>query len=402
MIRKIIAIPLASSVHEKKRWSIFLQKYRDILSRFDNIIFHNVLTNISPIPPLDNPRILLLIHLTGGTSRIAKNIFNKYRNAIFILIAHGFQNSLPSALSARQYIRRNGGIVKLIYNTYPSGDKIGKTIEMASKILDFYMSEIIVFTDNDVFEKPKLLEKISMKIVKWSEVMRTLNEVSDNDVKDILAMLSNKIVNIDSLDTEYLFKIIRLYCAMRKYVSDKSFVAVDCFNFIVKYGFTPCLPVAMLNSENIPAACEADINSLLLISILSTLGYKSWMANLTAIEDGYIVFSHCTASLDILRKIELINHFESSKPYAVKGVFNLSNVCIGRMDDEKLDVYLGKIVTVNDSQERCRIQIGISISNPSEILENITGNHHIIFSSNALDSLKSFLDLLGIKINVFD
>ena len=402
MIKKIIVIPLASSIHEKWRWSKVLQKYRDILNRFNNVIFHDVLTNINSIPSLDNPKILFLIHLTGGTSRLAKTIFNKYRNTVFILIAHGFQNSLPSALSARQYIRRNGGIVKLIYNTYPNGDKIGKTIEMASKILDFYMSEIIVFTDNNVFEKPKLLEKISIRIVKWSEVMKALNEISDNDVKGILAMLSNKIVNIDSLDIKYLSKIIRLYCAMRKYVSNKSFVAVDCFNFIVKYGFTPCLPVAILNSENIPAACEADLNSLSLISILNILGYRSWIANLTAIEDGYIVFSHCTASLDILRKIELINHFESSKPYAVKGFFNLSNVCIGRMDNGKIDIYLGKIIAVNEGQDRCRIQIGISISNPHEILENVTGNHHIIFSSNALDSLKSFLDLLGIKINIFN
>ena len=381
----VAVIPLVSKLHDERAWKPVLETY-----------LRNIPKEVKIYETLDSPshvfrvkeNIVFLIHLTGGTSRIAKKFFDVNSDKVITLVAYGFQNSLPSAVSAYSYIRDRGGNVILEFT-----NDISELVDLALKASQIKKGKVVVFTGKTVAEASLLEEKLGIKVltVPWSEVVKA------KPSEKIVELLSTK------LGSKVAEKISILYSGIREKLSGTLGGAVECFDFLAKNGYTPCVPLAVLNSEGIPVACEADLYSLVLLIVVKEAGATGWMANLTAVEDNTVIFSHCTGPLNLLNGVKFISHFESGKPKAVTGKLKLRRIVFGRFNNDftLARFYSGEIVDsglLND--RRCRIQAIIRTDN-RKLLETVLGNHHVLFDAKAFKNVERLLRMLGVKVEVY-
>jgi L-fucose isomerase-like protein len=182
-----------------------------------------------------------------------------------------------------------------------------------------------------------------------------------------------------------------------------SSVAISCFDFIEKHKYTACLPVALLNENNIPAVCEGDLCAAAGMIVLSRLtGKIPWMANLNYLDKSAVVFSHCTAPLNLLQNYNITTHFESGIGSAVRGEIKNQQVTVFRID-HKLEycfLSLGEIIETGEMLKACRTQIRVKMSAKSLFLlrEYPLGNHHLIIPGDYTDILAEYFSKKGFRI----
>ena len=402
----IAVLPLASGVHEKDRWMRRLEEYNELLeNRYNDVELFNPVLNIEMIPDLKKFNIVFLIHLTGGTSRLAKEIYKLYPDKIYTLVAYGFHNSLPSAVSANTFIKNNGGRSKILYSVLPNLSGLDREVLIAVKALSILKSKIMIISDEHIELPQNIREKLPLKTItiSWSELLSNVDKIKDSEVNDKIEVLKN-IYKI-SFPPKNIYEIIKLYLLIKENISDDAILAVNCFPFILKYGYTPCLPVAMLNADGVPTACEADFYSLILMSMIRVLGGSSWIANLTSLDGDGIVFTHCTADLDILVNRKLMPHFETGRDIAVSGDIVWSNVAVARFsyDFEVIEVFKGKIIeNMPVHLNRCRTQVTVKLNaDPTKFIEKASRNHHVLFDLRHLNSLSKLVYYLGFSIRTW-
>ena len=99
-------------------------------------------------------------------------------------------------------------------------------------------------------------------------------------------------------------------------------VSVRCFDLLTLVKNTGCLGLALLNANGIFGGCEADLPTLLSMSILGTVsGQHAFQCNPSRVDRAAneIVFAHCTLPLDMPEKYHLGTHFESKIGFAGGG-----------------------------------------------------------------------------------
>ncbi len=111
------------------------------------------------------------------------------------------------------------------------------------------------------------------------------------------ARAAEKLAGLDRVDQTELDRSLRLYCALKDLRGDSKGLAVRCWpETFTEYGGAACGPMAMMNEDRVPSACEADVYGSLSALILQELaGEPSWMADLVDLDvgDGTGVFWHC-------------------------------------------------------------------------------------------------------------
>ncbi len=392
---KIYVVPLASSLHGEKYVRLMMGSYRSVLLGFEGLVFHG-----EPVDepfrdvPLDTD-LLVLIHLTGGTSSLA------YRTAIalsdkgllvpILLLAHSKHNSLASALSARIKLLKSGFKTYLIY----SDDKN----DLMRRFTAFYqgvragyelgrMKILDINADGRLSLKAKLfIEKTGSRVdpISFEELAGIGEEASRSEVEALIDHVSDY-MDLSSVRSGELEKIMRIYYAMRKLVADKGYtgIVIDCFPLIVKYHVTPCIPVALMNSDGIPTACEGDYHSLIMMYLsLALTGRPGWISNPSGItRDGYLRFAHCTIAPTLGRDCWATTHFETGHHYAVACRYRYRRVLFGRVNEsmDSMIIYRG---VVRDSgllePGYCRTQLIIDTGplRGEEFIEEAWGNHHV-------------------------
>ncbi len=226
---------------------------------------------------------------------------------------------------------------------------------------------------------------------------------------DILQLKDNQFDEFDKYFAKYNYKTFEkdrsLYNKMLSFiqVEEVSAMAVACFDFIKKNDYTACLPVALLNNNNIPTVCEGDLCSAAGMIIFSRLtGKIPWVANLNALDRETVVFSHCTAPLNLLESFDVESHFESGKGSAVKGKIANQQVTVFRIDNnlEFCFLALGEIIESGDIIQACRTQIKVKMSHKSIFLlrEFPLGNHHLIVPGDYTNVLAEYFTNKGFRI----
>ena len=117
-------------------------------------------------------------------------------------------------------------------------------------------------------------------------------------VSDIRAQVDS-LKGIDDVDQEQLDRSLRVFCALEDIQAETGAkgMAVRCWpETFTEYGCAACGPMAMMNQNKVPSACEADVYgsfSSLLLQELS--GEAAWMADLVDLdfENDTGVFWHC-------------------------------------------------------------------------------------------------------------
>lgn len=179
----------------------------------------------------------------------------------------------------------------------------------------------------------RVREFLDLVFVNYNELLGELSKVDDEQARSLADAIAVKSYWVNSdIGKEDLVKSVKLYYAvknlLKKYGAEA--VAFNCFTIMLKdinaLPVTPCLAITLLNDEGIPAACEADLNSLILQVAFTYIAKRpGWISDpVFDFSDSSIVYAHCTAPTRMAGfrgeedQYALDTHDESGKPLVVR------------------------------------------------------------------------------------
>ena len=174
---------------------------------------------------------------------------------------------------------------------------------------------------------------ISVDFIELKAFFQRAQNIPDEQTEAVYARVQADLGNLDTLEQEPLRKSLKIYSALRGLALEKNYqgLAVRCWpEMFTEFGCAACGPMAMLNEEMIPCACEADvygtISTLMLQGLNDAPAFMTDMVDFSPKDDS-AVFWHCglaplsmadkegpvRATIHSNRKLPLLNEF-SLKP----------------------------------------------------------------------------------------
>ena len=143
------------------------------------------------------------------------------------------------------------------------------------------------------------LAGVSVARIGLGEVFARAKAVEASDVEDLVHEMTGTLQGVKALDQPQLERSMRVYSALDALVKEKkcAAMAVRCWpEMFTEYGCAACGPMAMLNGQKIPAACEADVYGALTARLLQEIaGEPSWLVDIVDMDapSKTGVFWHC-------------------------------------------------------------------------------------------------------------
>ncbi len=413
---KVLVIPLASMLHGVDYCSRLYGFIEDCVREYRDVELYDIVSREAPSIDYSAYDIIVLVHLTGGTSWVAREIAVKSRKPV-VLVAHSRHNSLASSLSARAWIRERGLSARLLYvDELKDFCKLFKPLYSGVEARDYLrnLRVLEVNVDGRLSEKARVfMEAIgaSVEPVSFEEIRRVGWGRDVSDMIDGLYSVFSKQIDFSSADRGTLYDALRVYTGLKRVLEEYNCNAasIDCFPFVVKYHVTPCIAVAMLNNEGIPCACENDFYSLTLLVLSQQLtGYPGWIANPSGLtSEGYVRFAHCTIAPKLCRKAYLMTHFETSYPYAVACSIAFDKLLALRLSLDYRELHVYKSLNKGSGyleEGFCRTQLVVDMGSSGgyRFIESAVGNHHVFipWSEGVASSLETLSWIMGWRLVV--
>ncbi len=346
----------------------------------------------------------LLFIASGGSEQ--KAIQRTEAHKYIILLCHRENNSYSAALEIAAYLRSQKKRVNLVDVFSPSAfnelEKLQNVIMALESLTQQKAAIVGEISDwliiSDV-ENPLVKDKlgIDLKRFPWSDLEDYRTK------KPSIEFLEH----FPGSNPDHLRETAKVYTLLQEVVKEKdlSAISVECFSMVRRDKVTACLPLSVLNSKNIVAACEGDICSMLGKMLIRAIANEiPWQANVAEIKEDTILFAHCTAPLHLLKSFDITTHFETDCGTAIKGKFEHQQVGVFRVNNT-LDKYMlldGEITNVPDHDFACRTQIEVKTSKEQAQLlkEQSLGNHHLIFPAKYISLVATMMQVLEIgKVN---
>ena len=359
---------------------------------------------------------------SGGTSRLLRDAL---KNVEAVLWAHPNDNSLPSALSAREKLRTEGAWRSEIAFSRPDAlpSELRAEIRAVRALKELQDMEIILVGGPEAAErlsgqlsgllgsgKPSIRQLSPSKLVGLAEAR--MEPMSLSDAMAILKGLEGEQVTPEI--EEGLVRSVQIAQLLEREASKCAglpVVTFDCFSMIEEVGLAPCVVVGLLIEHGIAAVCEADPAALLLMAACHLLASSPpWMANLARFsrEDNTITLAHCTACPALAAswpyRGTFLPHFESGRPVALdiwlrRGPVVLANLQLGR---KKLVLARGRIRDSGLGEEGlCRTQALVELEGDLDAFLRETGNHHVVCYDDIYDELARLGRRLGLEVLAF-
>ncbi len=401
---KALVFSLASELHSRVYYSKLYDSFKRFFRSIEGFEIIDEPQYKVPKIPRNKYDLAFIVILTGGTSRLAEQAAKRLNTPV-VLIAHNKHNSLASALSARERIKKLGIKVLLVLanDEHALATKLTPIIKGISTAISLSRIRVLEINSEGLPSSRArfFIEATGTKVdaVSYKEVLERAMNAPDEELKEISDFVALHI-DTSGVDKEYLDKALRIYYALRSLALEKGYnaVSIDCFPFLVEYGITPCLAVAMLNNDGIPTACEDDFYSLIMLFIsLNFTGKPGWIANPSGVTDeGYLRFAHCTIAPSLGKNCYLVSHFETGKPYAVTCRLSGERYVFGRIttDYTGLVLYKGRKVDSGLLEPGyCRTQLIVDTGslNADGFIEEAVGNHHVFmeWTSDIMEAFKA-------------
>ncbi len=145
----------------------------------------------------------------------------------------------------------------------------------------------------------KQLAGVEVNTIDLENLFDKAKSASAERAASVRAKAEENVSGLDGVDQTQLDRSFRLFCALediQKETNAKS-LAVRCWpETFTEYGCAACGPMAMMNENKVPSACEADVYGSLSALLLQELsGDPVWMADLVDLDfdDNTGVFWHC-------------------------------------------------------------------------------------------------------------
>lgn len=337
---------------------------------------------------------------SGGSEQFAKEASRNHNN--IILLCHRENNSFAAAMEIAAYLRKQAKRVavvdvlatgafqnySLVLDTFKALDNLAG--QKAALIGD--VSDWLIISDID---KQLIKDKLAVELMHlpWSK----LDNYQDREPSPEFLQF------FPQTEAEALKETAKVYQLLTEVVQQQglSAISVECFSMVRRDRVTACLPLAVLNSKQIAAACEGDICSMIgKMLIRSVSGVVPWQANVAEIKDESILFAHCTAPLNMLASFKITTHYETDCGTAIQGIFEKGEAAAFRINNS-LDRFMllqGEITGSPNHGYACRTQVKfVTDSHQTNLLKNHSlGNHHLLFPARHIPEVERLMVALGI------
>jgi L-fucose isomerase-like protein len=354
---------------------------------------------------------------TGGTERSIRAIASNLGKPILIL-ANPFNNSLASSLEAHAILREQGLKAKLFYSPLDSSiihsvKAFVQVCRAIQKLKDCRLGQvggpspwILTSKDEDYIKRRIGPELIRLEV---AELLDLVKKVDPDEAEELAEKLKDKFGEVVDPSEDDILNAAKVYLAMRELTSkyDLSAITIRCFD-LIEHDLTSCIGMSIFNDLGIVAGCEADLDAMLTMMIVSFLTDEPcWMANVVRVDKdaNTVTLAHCTIATKMLadvKKSALRSHFESNKCASIQGPLRDVDVTIARLGGRelgKMTIASGKIVGSDmRDPDLCRTQVEIRLNgNVENFLENALGNHQILAYGNLTPLLTDFCQFKGIE-----
>ncbi len=335
----------------------------------------------------------LIIHLSGGTSRIVLEFLTDLMNIKpFALFAVPKYNSLPSALNTRERIIQflsKEIYIPIIYDRY----------DLEGLFKDFYVVDKVLRKYDVLFIAPAIGVKVqpNFRLIRPSRLSKIMKKMSDKEIAVNLKEIKNYIkLDYRGSDNEKLS--LSLYISLKSMLQNSmpkntrrevpGLACLDCYYMMRKRDIAPCLAVSLLLNDGFLIACQRDLSSLFAMLLLRLLtGQPAWIADVSKLdkERNTIILSHSCFNLAMADGVaEAIMHPITNLPYAVRADMKpgkkITMLTIDPVTEE-FDVETGEIVDLDSYEEGFEAsQIGIKLLNTDveEFLKKSHRGHYTI------------------------
>lgn len=350
----------------------------------------------------------VIISLTGGTSSLIRRFVNEGNYNSVVLFGHGEHNSLPSVISARSKLDINGVWTWVFHcRNVDSMDctlEVKRMMKITKAVASILNSKILLISP--IEEKPEYIEDFEARFNSTVDVisMDKLVSYMNNAKKDLIDHFLETFDKVEfKVSRDRIIEVAKLYAVVKSLVEEGRYdaVAIDCFPYLVKYKVTPCLALALLNSESSIIACEGDLLSTVLMMISKSLtGVSGWIANSVLFEGVRAYFAHCTIALNMIKDPVVLSHFESGEPYSITGrlINNVYTIASLSPDYSVVMATAGRII---DSglvfKHMCRTQSILDLGFRADKIPLVAAsNHHVLIPGDVREELKAIAALLGL------
>lgn len=386
----MVVIGFASPIHrDRLGW---------VMGKLDYLVMDEA--DVGKVPPdrVDRPPILAI--LSGGSSRLVLRLVKSMGIREALILAFPFNNSLASALSARSLLRDE----KVANAIYLAKDVSG--IEVARRIANTVRNvrglRAVVLGVNSKDKAATSLEGrfgARVEVVPMEAFERVVESSSQDE--SFIDELSRRLDF--TLPRDKVVEVSKIYSAFKTYTREGGVLAINCFPYLVKHGITPCLALAMFNERDGVVACEADLGSMLLMTIFKGLtGHSGWIANVVDVDEDSVYLAHCTISLGMVRRGRVVTHYESGHPYSIEAEINADTVTVASISRSLDSIYafVGRLKASGGlGLDACRTQARVAVNfDPHIILKHAPANHHVLVPGNIMSELEAVAELLGIRL----
>ena len=274
----------------------------------------------------------------------------------------------------------------------------------------------------------------SLVFASFSELLDAYNSVSQEDGDKIAEERASKALEV-KVSMDDLKKAARMYLAIKKLMEkyNANAVSVACLEAIRQdvLPIAPCLALSMLNDEGIPASCEADVESLIMLAIVHYLTDRAGFQGDPVVDQASnsLLVAHCTAATKLNGYSEsslpfsLVTHTETWRNVGVKTympedgeativglltlILSLSTAWPIVMSGAKSIGYIlyadSALLSKNPyvkSERGCRTKIALKLKVPlEEFSDNFYGHHRVIVTGDWKRELYMVARLLGIRFS---
>lgn len=346
----------------------------------------------------------LIFVRTGGTEGLFKKLFPdllaKSQRPFYILTS-GKSNSLAASMEILSFLRQKGLAGEIIHgsNAYMTQRilllaKVGEArrqlkgmrLGVVGKPSDWLISST---ADYDVVRSRLGVDLVDVSIDELIETVKSQPVVQE------------KCPNIPKALQASWPGAISIYHGLKSLVEKHNLngFTIRCFDLLSAVHNTGCLALARLNAEGVVAGCEGDVPAMLSMMLAKVLlGSSGFQANPSSIDvdNGEIVFAHCTIPLDMVEHFELDTHFESGIGIGVRGFVEEGPVTLFKVSGDLSRSFIaeGELLRCQANPSLCRTQLVVRLCDKNltdYFLTNPIGNHHIILKGHHKALLQQIL-----------
>lgn len=390
-------IPLISSLHTPERLEGQAEWLR-LVEAAGGFRFRAHPANPSPKGPLT-----VVWVRTGGTEHPFLELFPALRGPVFLLANPG-ENSLAASLEILAWVRSQGRDGEILHGD-PAA--IGRRAALLGRCAD--ARDRLGRERFGVIGEPSdwlIASRVDDRLVtaRWGARVRAVNmdELLHAYHRERQGLAGDREASpADSCEEQGFSPATRaLRTALRSVarVHRLTGLTLRCFDLLGPLRETGCVPLAQLNDEGFPAACEGDVPSLFAMALGRHLGAgAAFMCNPAEADlaAGEMILSHCTVPMSMTTARTLETHFESGLGEAVRGTLPPGPCTLVRAGGPALDrfwVAPGEILENLRRPDLCRTQVRVRVAGGlAEMFDDPLGNHRTLFLGDHTGAFRTFL-----------